>query len=615
MISSKQIRRQYIDFFKNFPGREHVEIPSASLIPENDPSVLFTTAGMHPLVPFLLGEKHPAGPRLVNCQKCIRTGDIDAVGDKVHLTFFEMLGHWSLGDPASPDGIGPGGYFKKEAIEMSYQFLTEELGLDPKRLAFSVFAGDEHAPSDEEAQAVWKSLGVSEKRIKTLSKKENWWELGGPTGPCGPDTEMFYWADNNEPASAEFDPTDSRWVEIGNDVLMQYEKQSKDKYMPARQKNIDNGTGLERLVAVLNNLDDTYQTDLFLPIITKIEELSGKKYGANEEIARSMRIIADHLRAATFIIGDDQGIIPSNVDQGYVVRKLIRRAIRHGKLLGINDIFCFKIAEVVIDIMHDIYPELKNNKEFIINQMVVEEEKFRKTLDNGLRELNKYLAGREIRNAKNIIFGKAAFYFYQTYGLPPEVIKEISKAKQVEVEEFFDENFEQAMKKHQKMSRTAAAGKFKGGLANQSKQVIKYHTAAHLMLAALRQVLGDHVSQKGSNITEERMRFDFSHAEKMTEEEKQKVEELVNGWILADLPVSCEEISLEQAKAIGATGVFDSKYGNQVKVYTIGQGANIISREICGGPHVDHTSVLGHFRISKEQSSSAGIRRIKAVLE
>jgi len=606
-MTSKQLRRKYIEFFKR---KGHVEIPSASLIPENDPSVLFTTAGMHPLVPFLMGEKHPAGRRLVNSQKCVRTDDIDEVGDKCHHTFFEMLGQWSLGDPASPDGVGQDGYFKKEAIEMSYEFLTQELGLDPNRLAFSVFKGDEDAPRDEEAASVWKSLGVPESRIAYLDKKENWWEPAGESGPCGPDTEMFYWADNQSPAPEKFDPKDERWVEIGNDVLMQYEKAGQGKYRPAKQKNIDNGTGLERLLSVMNNLDDDYQTDLFLPIINKIEELSSKKYDASKgaENVRSMRIIADHLRAATFIMGDDLGIAPSNVDQGYVVRKLIRRAVRHGRMIGIQENFTHKIGEVVINLMKDVYPELERNKKFVLDNLQMEEEKFTRTLQQGLRRFGKVIK----KYSNKVIKGEDAFNLFQTYGFPLELTKELAKEKGLEVDE---KGFEQEFKKHQELSRTAAAGRFKGGLAGQSKQVIKYHTATHLLLAALRKVLGDHVSQKGSNITEERLRFDFSHPEKLTEEQKQEVEKLVNEWIEKDLPVSWQEMPLNEAKDLGATGVFENKYGDKVKVYTIGSGDYVVSREICGGPHVDRTGVLGNFKIKKEESSSAGVRRIKAVLE
>jgi len=618
-MTSKEIRQKYIDFYKS---KGHVEIPSASLVPENDPSVLFTTAGMHPLVPFLLGEKHPAGNRLVNSQKCIRTGDIDEVGNKTHHTFFEMLGHWSLGDSEKPDGLGAG-YWKKEAIEMTFNFVTKELGLSIDKLAVSVFEGDENISFDEEAFDAWKELGFSEDRIGKLDKKENWWEMPGETGPCGPDTEMFYWTGEGD-APEKYDYKDSGWVEIGNDVLMQYEKKGVNNYVPADQKNIDNGTGLERLTAILNGTDDNYQTDLFLPIINKIEELSGKKYGLSEQegsnqrhganITRSMRIIADHIRAATFIMGDDLGIAPSNVDQGYVVRKLIRRAIRHGKLIGINEVFCFKIAEVVIDLMKEVYPELQRNKDFVINQMIEEEEKFRKTLEKGLKIFEKEI--KDIKGNKEIS-GELSFDMFQTYGFPLEITKELADNYGFKVDE---KGFEQEMKKHQEKSRTASAGKFKGGLSGDSEQAIKYHTATHLLLVALRKVLGDAVFQKGSNINDERMRFDFSYSEKLTDEQKTEVEDLVNEWIKEDLPVVCAEMSLDEAKAKNAMGVFGSKYGEQVKVYSIGDHSStssepLVSREICGGPHVKRTGELGKFKIKKEESSSAGVRRIKAILE
>jgi len=600
-MTSKELRRKYIDFFVK---KGHIEIPSASVMPENDPSTLFTTAGMHPLVPFLMGEKHPAGQHLVNSQKCIRTGDIDEVGNKTHHTFFEMLGHWSLG-----------GYWKEEAIKMSYEFLTSELGLDSSRLAFSVFAGDppNRRAKDEEAAQAWKFLGIPKERIAYLPKDENWWEQkNAVSGPCGPCTEMFYWTDKDELAPIKFDPEDKRWVEIGNDVLMQYEKKGENKYVPASQKNIDNGTGLERLLAVINGLDDNYLTDLFKPIIEKIEKLSNKKYTSpqpspskgegEQEHVHSMRIIADHLRAATFIIGDDLGIVPSNVDQGYVVRKLIRRAIRHGRLLGISDNCTAQIGEVIIKIMSDTYPELDKNKKFILDNLQLEEEKFTKTLQSGLKEFAK------LAEQKNIS-GKQAFNLFQTYGFPLELTQELAQEKGISIDV---RGFEEEFVKHQELSRTASAGKFKGGLADHSEQVIKYHTAAHLLLEALRRVLGDHVIQKGSNITEERLRLDFFHSKKLTDEQKQKVEDSVNNWINQKLEVNCQEMSLEQAQNTGAMGVFANKYGSQVKVYTVGDN---VSKEICGGPHVKNTGELGKFKIKKEESSSAGVRRIKAILE
>ena len=579
-MKSKQIREKYLHFFKS---KKHAIIPSASLIPENDPTTLFISAGMHPLVPFLMGEKHPQGNRLVNVQKCIRTIDIDEVGDAYHHTFFEMLGNWSLGD-----------YFKKEAIEWSFEFLTKELNIPMERLAVSVFKGDDNASLDQESINIWKKVGIPESRIAKLSKKDNWWGPAGQTGPCGPDTEMFYWIDNNEEAPKEFDPEDARWVEIWNDVFMEYNKTADGEYKPLDQKNVDTGMGLERTLAVLNNLDDDYKTELFINLINKIEELSGKKYEESKGITRSMRIIADHIKAVTFIIGDDKGIVPSNVDQGYVVRRLIRRAVRYGRQLEIKDeLWTKQIAEIVIEDYKEVYSELEKNKEFILNNLDEEEQKFKKTLERGLREFEK---------------GTDAFILFSTYGFPIEMTQELAKEKGEEIDV---KKFNEQMKKHQELSRTASAGKFKSGLADTSEETKKLHTAAHLLLASLRKVLGDHVVQKGSNITAERLRFDFSHSEKMTDEQKEEVEKLVNEVIKKDLEVKCEEMPLDEAKKQGAMGVFESKYGEKVRVYTIDN----VSKEICAGPHVEQTGELGHFRIIKEQSSSAGIRRIKAILE
>ncbi len=591
-ITSSELRQKYLDFFKS---KGHAIIPSASLIPENDPTVLFNTAGMQPLVPYLLGQKHPEGTRLCDAQKCIRTGDIDDVGDDTHLTFFEMLGNWSLGD-----------YFKKEAIEWSFEFLTKELQIPLERLAVTCFAGDNDAPKDEESAQIWQNLGIKKERIGFLPKEDNWWGPAGETGPCGPDTEMFYWKDNNEKAPEVFDPKDKRWVEIWNDVFMQYVKTNDGQYVEAAQKNIDTGMGLERTLAALNGQDAVYKTDLFAPIISKIKELAGitctKENPCNVD-KKSVRVVADHLKAATFIIGDVKGVTPSNVGQGYIVRRLIRRAIRFGKKLGITKQDWTKdISQAVVQMYKDVYPELEKNKDFIFDELTKEEQKFEATLEKGLKEFEK------LEN----ISGKDAFNLYQTYGFPIEITEELAKEKGVKVDV---EEFKKELEKHQELSRTASAGIFKGGLADNSEATTKLHTAAHLMLAGLRKVLGPDVYQKGSNITAERLRFDFSHKEKMTSEQLALVENFVNDIINKDLPVKCEEMTLDKARELNAMGVFESKYGEKVKVYTIGEGDQVASREICGGPHVEHTGVLGHFKIVKEESSSSGVRRIKAILE
>lgn len=600
MHTTEQVRKLYLEFFKS---KGHTAIPSASLIPENDPSVLFTTAGMHPLVPYLLGEPHPGGNKITSCQKCIRTGDIDEVGDATHLTFFEMLGNWGLGNV----------YWKKEAIEMSFEFLTSKqwLGLDKEKIAVSVFQGDEDAPFDQEAFDIWKSMGISEKRIAQLPKKNNWWGPAGETGPCGPDTEMFYWTGDPDKIPESFNDDNVLWVEIWNDVFMQYNRQLKTEnvkqnttekeyeFAPLKQKNVDTGMGLERTVAVLNDCD-VYLIDTFKPIIEKIEKLSGKKYGADENTTRSIRIVADHIRAAVFISGDERGIVPSNVGQGYVLRKLIRRTVRHGKLLGIENKFTKEIAEEVIQIFKHVYPELEKNKERITEEMEKEEEKFAIALEKGLREFEKLSS----------IDGKIAFDLYQSYGFPIELTEELSKEKGLKINK---EEFEEEFKKHQELSRTASAGAFKGGLADHSEEVVKYHTATHLLHKALREVLGEHVEQKGSNLTAERLRFDFSHQTKMTPEEILKVEKIVNEKIQENLPVHFEMLTVEEAKERGAIGLFENKYatlGEKVKVYSVGN----YSTEICGGPHVEHTGQIGRFKIIKEEAVAAGIRRIKAVV-
>ena len=582
-MKSSELRTKYLEFFKK---HGHKIIPSASLIPENDPTVLFTTAGMHPLVPYLLGQKHPEGKRLTDAQKCIRTADIDDVGDDTHNTFFEMLGNWSLGD-----------YWKEDAIKWSFEFITEELNIPLERFAVSCFAGDENAPKDEESAKIWEDLGIKKERIAFLPKEDNWWGPAGEIGPCGPDTEMFYWKLNNEPAPEIFDAKNKNWVEIWNDVFMQYVKDKNGNYNLAEQKNVDTGMGMERTLSVLNGKENSYETDLFLPIIDKIEELSGKKV---EENKKSFRIIADHIKASTFLLA--AGIEPSNLGRGYILRRLIRRAIRHGKQLGLKENFIAEIYPAVVEIYNGFYPEIENNKDFILEQFLAEEEKFGKTLENGLKEFEKL----------KDVSGKDAFNLYQTYGFPIEITEELAKEKGLNVNfEEFKKEFEQ----HQELSRTASAGMFKGGLADASEQVTKYHTATHLLLAGLRKFLGDDIYQKGSNITAERLRLDFSYPDKMTGGQLKDVENFVNDIIKKDLLVSFEEMTLDEAKELGAMGVFESKYGERVKVYTIGKDNEIVSREICGGPHVGRTGILGHFKIQKEESSSSGVRRIKAILE
>lgn len=601
MISINDLRQKYLDFFKE---KGHAIISSASLIPENDPTVLFTTAGMHPLVPYLMGEKHASGQRLADAQKCIRTDDIDEVGDATHHTFFEMMGNWSLGD-----------YFKKESIAWSYEFLTskEWLGLDKELLAVSVFKGDEDAPFDDEAYNYWLGLGINQERIAKLPKKNNWWGPAGQTGPCGPDTEIFYWTGAKDEVPASFNDDHPLWVEIWNNVFMQYNKKADGSFEPLAQKNVDTGLGLERTTAILNGLGDNYLSDAFSALIKELELLSTKKYGENETDTKAMRVVADHLKAATFIIGDNKGVSPSNSDQGYVVRRLIRRAIRYGRLLGIKeDKWISRLALITIKDYGSVYGELLKNQAFIVSEMDKEEEKFNRTLENGLKEFQK------INLDNNVLPGEKAFYLFQSYGFPLEMTQELAQEKGWEVEQ---ESFWAEFKKHQDLSRTAAQGKFKGGLADGGEETVKLHTAAHLLLAALRLVLGPHVYQKGSNITPERLRLDFSHPDKMTPEQIKQVEDLVNLAISKDYDVIYEEMPLEEARQMGAMGVFDSKYGERVKVYSVaykkdGQTRDdIFSCEICGGPHVEKTGLLGHFKIQKEESSSSGVRRIKAVLE
>ncbi len=587
-MTAKELRQKYIAFFRE---KGHREIKSAPLVPENDPTVLFTTAGMHPLVPFLLGETHPQGTRLVNYQKCIRTGDIEEVGDDVHLTFFEMLGNWSLGD-----------YFKDEAISWSYEFLTSEkwLNLPLERLAMSVFEGDEDAPFDQESYAKWLSLGIKPERVAKLPKKDNWWGPAGQTGPCGPDTEMFYWV-GEMPAPAVFEPEDRRWVEIWNDVFMQYNKQADGTFKPLAKQNVDTGMGLERVTCVLQGKSSCYDTELFAPLFAKLSEISGKE---NPRESKSGRIVVEHLRSATFIMAD--GISPGNVDQAYVLRRLIRRAIREGRQLGIETTFADRMVEVVIDQYGDIYPELTRNRERILSDVREEETKFSETLEKGIREFNKMIERVPAHVQKKVIAGRKAFDLYQTYGFPVEVTREMAKEQGFELDM---EGFQKAYEAHQELSR-AGSERFKGGLADHSDRTTALHTATHLMHQALRTVLGEHVQQKGSNITHERLRFDFSHDDKVSKEDLQRVEAIVNEQIERALPITVEEMDVESAKESGALGFFEERYGDRVKVYTIGD----FSKEICGGPHVTNTKELGHFAIKKEEASSRGVRRIKAVL-
>lgn len=587
--------KKYIDFFKK---KNHKEIPSASLIPENDPTVLFTTAGMHPLVPFLLGQKHPSGKRLVNVQKCLRTQDIEEVGDEVHHTFFEMLGNWSLGD-----------YFKKEAIHLIFEFHTKILNIPVKKYAVTCFGGDKRAPQipkDTESEKIWKSL-IPQERIAfleggVLESENNWWGPAGLTGPCGPDTEMFYW-NSNKTAPKKFNPDDENWVEIGNNVFMEYVKDEIGNYNVAKQKNVDFGGGVERTLAILNGLKDNYQTSIFLPIIKEIELISEKKYGKNVEDTKAMRIIADHIKAATFILGDERAIKPSNIGQGYVLRRLIRRAIRYGKILGIKDKFTSKVAKSIIPIYPD-YQELHRNHKFITQQLDTEEEKFSQTLENGLKKFNEIAVDK-------IITGKEAFLLFQSYGFPIEMTQELANEKNIKVDlEEYNEEF----KKHQDLSR-ASSGVFKSGLADDSEKTRKLHTATHLLNEALRRVLSSDIKQRGSNITSEKLRFDFNFTRKLTQEEIKKVENLVNQKIKEALPVKRSEMPLAQAINSRAQAEFGAKYPDLVSVYTIGNENSWFSREICTGPHVNNTSEIGKFKIIKEESIASGIRRIKATVE
>ena len=593
-MKANELRKKFLAFFEE---KGHAVIPSASLIPENDPTVLFTTAGMHPLVPYLLGAKHPAGKRLTNVQKCIRTGDIDDVGDTTHCTFFEMLGNWSLGD-----------YFKKKAIAWSWEFLTSDrwLNIPKDRIYISVFEGDENAPRDNESYNYWRSHGVEEDHIFFLPKEHNWWGPAGTTGPCGPDTEMFY-DTGKEKCSPDCDITCNcgKYVEIWNDVFMEYNKTADGRYEPLNQKNVDTGMGLDRTIAVLQGVDSVYETDLFKDIMKKIEDLAEREYKENVDTVRAYRIVADHIRTATFILGDQRGVTPSNVDQGYVLRRLIRRAIRFGLQIGIPEGRISEIAKVVVNQYSDVYPELAKNEKRIIRELELEEERFQRTIRQGLREFTKVISS--INEGSRVIDGKSAFRLYDTFGFPLEFTQELAKENGYEVDV---KGFEESFRKHQEVSSSGAAQRFKGGLADHKEETTKLHTATHLLHTALRKLLGDSVEQRGSNITAERLRFAFSFPRKLTKEELDEVERIVHEVIEQVLEVKCEEITVDEAQIAGAIGLFESKYGEKVKVYSIGD----FSKEICGGPHVSRTGELGKFKIKKEGSSSAGVRRIRAVL-
>lgn len=589
MLDSKELRSKYLNFFAS---KGHTVIPSASLIPENDPTVLFTTAGMHPLVPYLLGQKHPGGKRLTDVQKCVRTGDIDEVGDDTHCTFFEMLGNWSLGD-----------YFNYESIGYSYEFLTKELGISPSRLAVSVFAGDEDCPRDVKSAERWEELGIPKERIFYLPKKNNWW-IAGTTGPCGPDTEIFIVTDK-EPCSPECSPACDcgRYVEIWNNVFMQYYKHPDGTYTPLAQKNVDTGMGLERTLAMLNGYKSVYETDVLRPVVEFVTASCGKS--PEGETLKAIRIIADHIRTATFMLGDEFGIVPSNVDRGYILRRLIRRAVRYARLIELAPAALTECAAKYVDIYAEAYPELRTNREKIMTELDKEIGKFDVTLQQGLKEFDKLL--KYIQDKR--MSGKAAFRLYDTYGFPIEMTLELARDNGITVDL---EGYERAYNEHQQKSKAGAEQKFKGGLADSSEATTNLHTATHILLAALRKVTGDEtVMQKGSNITPERLRVDFNFPRPLTPEEIKAVEAEVNGVIEAGIDVVSEEMSVDAARAAGAIGVFGDRYGETVKVYTIGD----YSKEICGGPHAKNTRDLGKFVITKEQSSSAGVRRIKAELK
>ncbi|MDD2565454.1 MAG: alanine--tRNA ligase [Candidatus Gracilibacteria bacterium] len=626
-ITSKEIRQKYLEFFKS---KNHAIIESAPLVPENDPSVLFNTAGMQPLVPYLLGEKHPMGKRIADVQKCIRTNDIEEVGDNTHLTFFEMLGNWSLGD-----------YFKEESIKMSYELLTDPkwFGINKSHLAVTVFEGDASAPRDEFSAGIWESLGMPKSRISFMGEKDNWWQAG-PTGPCGPDTEIFYWVGSGEPSEdSNVKNDEDNWMEIWNNVFMEYNRLEDGTLVNLPAQNVDTGMGLERITRTLNRSESVYDTDVFSDIIIKIKELTGDKY-----IERSARIIADHLRAATHMIAD--GVFPKNVDQGYILRRLIRRAIREFFKMGYEGKIIGEIGKIYITKFENVYLSIKNNSERIVDELNKEEEKFGKTLKNGIKEFDKRFNSIISKNSgvfeidaisgdkKKIkegfseswgLFGSDVFTLFDTYGFPPEMTLElfIEKSKELgtpseiinDLVEIINNEFKKAFEKHQELSRSSSEGKFKGGLGGSGEMETKYHTTTHLLLAGLRKVLGNHVHQAGSNITSERLRFDFTHSEKVTPEQLAEVESFVNEVISSGATITLREMKKDEAMLAGIVGSFWEKYPDIVKIYTItGPNGEVYSQELCGGPHIESTADMGTFKIQKEEASSSGVRRIKAVL-
>ena len=589
-LKTIDLKETYLKFFES---KGHKIIPSAPIIPENDPTCLFNTAGMQPLVPYLKGEPHPEGKRLTDVQKCFRTNDLDSIGDTTHHTFFEMLGNWSLGD-----------YFKKESISWSFEFLTKKLEIPVEKLAVTVFKGNDIVPADTESAEIWESLGIKKDKIAFLSEEHNWWPNMEMLGPCGPDTEIFYWR-SEEPVPEKFDEENENWVEIWNNVFMQYNHEENGKFTPLKNKNVDTGLGVERVTAILEGYTDNYKSSVWKDVIKKIEEISGLSY-ENEEYTRSMRIIADHIRAIVIIAGDDAGIKPSNTDQGYILRRLIRRTIRYAKKLNIdiNSDWEQQLAELIINKYSKYYGELERNRSDILETLKNEKIKFNRTLEHGLKEFEKV-----VKNIDGDTINKdIAFRLYDTFGFPIELTEELAGELGLKVD---TEGFKQKFAEHQEKSRKGSTGKFKGGLASTGEMETKYHTATHLLNAALKKVLGPHVHQKGSNITAERMRFDFSHPAKMTDEEKKQTEDLVNEYIKMAIPVEKLEMKKEDALKMGAEAMFIDKYGDIVSVYKIGD----VSLELCGGPHVKNTSELGHFKIKKEEASSAGVRRIKAILE